>query len=186
MDLLQDKNGGAQGAGAHAAARAADAALGKRVENRGGWRPGGGRPKGSKTGGGQASAPAKAVEETPIASPEDIEFCRETAKSGLRLLSGLISARVEKAVRSIDISLEGKGLEMADQVRIDEAEIKLVSDTVAALAAKYAALTRFAPEIALAGWLASYGVRVSGAMKDIKELTVAVASIKRAKPDPTP
>lgn len=181
MALMENQAGGENGADSHATARAVDAALGNRNgSNRGGKRPGAGRPSSNPA----PKAQGKPVEEAPAATPEDIEFCRETAKGILRIADSLITGRIQKAVAGIDSSFEELSLKMADQVHITEHEIKFVSDTAAALAAKYSALTRYAPEIALVGWVGSYGLRVVGCMKEIKALATQVHAMKVAKPQP--
>lgn len=110
-----------------------------------------------------------------MASAEDVEFVRETGKSILRVTDKIVTSRVRSSVIKIHESLEQIADDMSAKVHIDESEIKLVSDALAAVAAKYAILANNAALITLISWGASYGVRVTGVFGDIKTLASQVA-----------
>lgn len=190
MDALENPPGGSNGspkgdraAAARAAGDAAATGAGTpRKDPRGGPRPNSGRPRNDGRPPGSV-----VVEETPPPSAADIEFFRETAESLLRLVSTVVSNKIDKAVRSIDPSFTELADKLAGQVEISEEEIKFMGHAAGAIGAKYAVLTRFTPEIAIVGSIAIYGIRLQGALKEVKALTIAVNKARGgAKPKANP
>ena len=176
MDLLENQTGGDASPLPNGAAERLSAASAKVQSKRGGARPGAGRKK-SNGPVGSASAPVE--EEAPIvASQADIEFVSETAKSVFVVLDGVVTRKLYNSVRSLDPKLEETADKLAQQAQLTPEEIELIGKTFAALAAKYGGLARWAPEMALAGILASYGMRVTNSFGEAKKLIVAVTAMK--------
>lgn len=123
-----------------------------------------------------------AVEEAPVASPQDVEFIRETAKEGLRLASSFCSGKVFDQMIAIGEEFEPHATRFSKQVEISEGEIKLVSEAVGACAVKYPGITRFAPEGTLICWFVSYGARFAAVMKEIKGLRAQVTLLRVKTP----
>ena len=159
------------------------ASITARVKSKhGGARPGAGRRGSAKeTSGNQnmgGSTPSQAGQpETPV-TEADLEFVRETAKAGLTVLDKVVCDKVYKSVVAIDIKLEPDARKFESQVRIEESEIDLVAGACKAIAQKYSIIARYAPEMMLAGWCATYGLRVTSVLKEIKALTEAVKAMK--------
>lgn len=146
----------------------------------GGARPGSGpkpkgKPGGSSLGNAGSGSPTKTEE--PV-SEADLEFVFETAKAGLTLIDKLITGRVYNSVVAIDLKLEPDAQKFSDQVHIDPTEVALVAGACKAIAQKYSFLARYAPEMMIAGWTASYGLRCATVIKEIKALSAAVAAMK--------
>ncbi len=169
------------GAEASAITTASDALKSKR----GGLRPGnpGGRPRadGKPNVNGVMGA-AKPTNQKPgevEVSEADIEFCRTVAKAGLEILdrvetnviTGLIAGIGDKYVTErTDAYLK--------QREIGSGDIEVVVNAVGAIAAKYAILSRYAPEAALVSWAAIHGMAFMSVTKDLKQLAVAVKAAK--------
>lgn len=185
MDPLQDSsNGGANGLADGAASRVASATAAVKQKHAG-W--GGRRVKGQAAAPGAPapgvvkSQPRKEEQVEEVASEADLAFVEETAKSVLQVIDKLITAKVYGAVCSIvpgDAKLEERGNALAKQVHVENDEVELVGRTSKAIAAKYPGMTRWAPEMALAGWVASYGMRATTVLTEVRNLTAAVRAMQ--------
>jgi hypothetical protein len=153
------------------------------------WGKNGRPPKGAYSGEAAPKVSPTAqpgFEEPPAVTPEDIEFVKAVAENALKLVDKLLSTRVYKTVQGIDPSLTVKATEFAEQVEIKPEEIKLVSDAAGAVAAKYSALARYAPELALCAWGVGYSARVISTLHEVKKLADAVNAMKPKPNNVTP
>jgi len=181
MDLLSDpSSSGDNPLPSETQQRVSDAA-GKVKSKWGGRRTAGVGKKYGNAGNGVGQV--KPPEEPPqdVASQADLVFVEETAKSILRVVDKLVTTKVYNAVSGIvpgDAKLAEQGDALAKEVHIEEGEIDLVGRTSKAIAAKYPLFTRFAPEMALAGWVSTYGMRVTKVLSEVRKLTAAVRAMQ--------
>jgi hypothetical protein len=134
--------------------------------------------------------PPPAMEENtdapPVVSAEDIKFVEKTADAFLGIIDRLITGKVYNAVAGIDKTLEPKAREFAMQVEISREERDLVASACGAVATKYSALARFAPELALVSWSVGYSGRVVSTLSEVKKLVAEVNKLRRPAKTPDP
>jgi hypothetical protein len=165
-------------------AGAVAAASGAVKSKHGGARPGSGRKPGSQAGTGAprpvagAPAPNPGQVEAEV-SEADIEFCRTIAKAALEILDRVETSTIVSLIKSIDDPYITEKMDVYLRAReITEPDYEVVTNAVAAIAAKYAFLSRYAPEAALLSWACIHGLAFSGVVRDLKKL----AAIVKAKP----
>ncbi len=182
MDLLPNQEAGSEKSVSSQTAGRIAGITAQIKSKHGGARNGAGRKSSSGSMGanqalGKNSQDQAAQPEAPV-SEADLEFVYETAKAGLTVLDKVVTDKVYKSVVAIDIKFEPDARKFESAVRIEDAEIDLVAKSCKAIASKYSILARYAPEMMLAGWVATYGLRVTSVLKEIKALTEAVKAMK--------
>lgn len=125
-----------------------------------------------------ANASSDEAKNQAAVSEADLEFVYETAKAGLTVLNKIITTKVYDSTLAVDSRLEPEALKFSKEVDLPADEIDLVGKSCKAIAAKYTFLAAYAPEMMLAGWMASYGLRVTNVLREIKQLQKAVAAMK--------
>jgi hypothetical protein len=147
---------------------------------RGGARPGAGRPP--KNPGGPAvgkTAEGKAVENQVEVSEADIEFVRTVAEAALKILARIEANHICGLINAIDDSyIREKTETYLRRCEIGPGDIEVVVNAAGAIAAKYSALSRYAPEMALASWACIHGMAFTGVTSDLKKLAVVVRAAK--------
>jgi len=148
----------------------------------GGPRPGSGRkpnPANQVVGG----APQRNQE--PVQAPPseaDIEFCRTIAKAGLQILDRVETNIICGTIKSIgDPALEARTEAFLSQREIGPGDIEVVTNAAGALAAKYAILSRYAPEGALLLWSVTHGMAFSNVLQQLKSYAAEVSKAKGIK-----
>jgi hypothetical protein len=138
-----------------------------------------GRPR--KDGSPNASATQMVNEEPAVVSEESIEFVRTIAKTGLEILDRIETNTIVGTIQQIgDQYLIEKIPQFLKQREISSADKDLVSNACGALAAKYSALSQYAPEGALIMWSLTHMLSYQNTMKSLKEAAIIVAKAKKA------
>lgn len=176
--LITDKVGGGKNLDSAALRAASDGVAGKHAATK--------RPPGRPRKDGRPPGSSSAVENNTQgvekeATPIDIEFIRKVAASGLSALDSFITGRVERGMLAVSPNLTKEAKALAEAVAMDDSEREMVSSTIVVLAQKYNAAFKYAPEITLGLWLVGYGVRVSSALSEVKEMAEAAQRYRESR-----
>lgn len=147
---------------------------------RGGARPGAGRKPGGMAGPKVEGATQGKEEpnQTPV-SEADIEFVRTIAEAGLKILTRVETNHICGLINAIDDTFVRERTEAyLKQCEIGPGDVEVVVNAAGAIAAKYSALSRYAPEMALASWACIHGMAFTGVTSDLKKLAVVVKAAK--------
>jgi hypothetical protein len=127
-------------------------------------RRGRGRPKGSRNkprGGQEADAPIEPSGESnaPIQpSPEEIQLCQQALRLVCVTVDRLVVARLIATASKLEIDPRASE-QIIDAVRMEEREVKAISESGALVMAKYG-VTRYGPEFAFGLAVLGYAGRV--------------------------
>lgn len=118
----------------------------------------------------QPASGEKSQPETPV-SEADIEFCRTIAKAALQIVDRVETNIITGTIQSIgDKYLMERTDTFLKQREITPADEEIVVNAVGALAAKYSALSRYAPEGALILWAATHGMAFSNVLSTLRQV----------------
>lgn len=147
---------------------------------RGGARPGAGRKaqNGTQPNVG-TSNPKPAQQPEAQVSEADIEFCKTVAEAGLKILDRIEQNVINGLIDSIgDKYVSERRDAYLKQREIGDGDIEIVVNAAGAIAAKYAILSRYAPEAALLSWACIHGMAFKGVTDDLRKLAIVVKNVK--------
>lgn len=131
-----------------------------------------GRPKGSTNKNPDAGGSSKRSEADTSA---DAEFLADALVTIFEIGDEILQRRLLEKIRQVVPEKAEEFRTLQNQVRLNEKDTALIRKCVARIAAKYALLAKFAPEILLLGVFAQYGFRQIRMIKFVEEMAAEKA-----------